>query len=152
MNVASLLKDFYLWIGLGLFVLSVVGIVWIMKSLRNQPDSDTIMGEEPQDMPKVTGADDSLNIIPIQDAHPTLESISIRLSHMEEILTKIEQKLDQGNGAEISAVTDEVKALLQALRSDPNNPAGTQLSQLSSKVDKIYQVLASLSGSSTEKG
>lgn len=152
MNVASLLKDFYLWIGLGLFVLSVVGIVWIMKSLREHSDPDTIMDAEMQGPHKVTGADDALKVIPIQDAPPTLETLSLRLSHMEEILTKIEQKLDQGNGAEISAVSNEVKALLQALRSDPNNPAGTQLSQLSSKVDKIYQVLASLSGSSTEKG
>ena len=133
--MGGLWGDMYFWIGLALFASSIWSAFWILKSLHREPDDPSL----PRDLnrEKNTGM--------ARPTAATLETLSEKLNRVEEILMTIEQKLGDPAKAQIGELTAEVHSLLQFLKSNPS-ASNNQVSQLSSKVDKIYQVISSLSG------
>lgn len=129
--------DAFFWFGIGLFCLSVMGIVLILKSLQKNSDENSTFGSPTESFKE-------------GDAVVGLETIAERLDNMEKILLKISQQLDAPSGVEKNELSAELRSLLQALKTNPiatESNQTNQINQLSSKVDKIYQVLISLSAS-----
>lgn len=156
--IEPLLSDSAFWIAAALFLLSIGGVVWILR-LMHKPETETITSFEPfpgavappappppaavlQHAPELK--------LPVPTANKaTIESLSERLDKIEDTLTILAVEIKQANLAARSAPGDELKNALDAIRaqlaSAPQGPQD-QVGQLSAKVDKIYQVLTSLSG------
>ena len=76
----------------------------------------------------------------------TLETLSEKLNHIEEMLLKLEQRIPEPSQGKAADLSLEVQGLLQFLKTNPT-ASNHQVTQLTSKVEKIYQIISSLSGS-----
>ena len=138
--------DFYFWAGLILFVSSLAGILWILKSLRKDSEPEWVGESGSGPDPNRPAQPEWMAEIYDKDPGKALQILSKQLNRIEEILANIDKKLEQPNVSGIQEVSGEMKELIQSLKSNPNAAGTAQIGQLSLKIDKIYQVLASLSG------
>lgn len=165
--------DLYFWVGLGLLAVSTVGVMWILRALKkkNDPEPETAplanfsdfftppMPNAPPPAPPVSSVQAAPPPRPapvsaaVFQAPPTpsisemyasskpeaadLETLSRQLERIDQSLRDISEKLDglRGNApASNETISQE-------------NGGAAKISDLSVKIEKIYQVLASLSGS-----
>ena len=144
----ELLNDHTLWIGIGLFAFSIGGIVLILKTLQKHSDSDSMVPPPENLSPN---PDSSSGVLPATKegvAHNhtlNLKTVTDQLDHIENILSSIAKKLDQPNSDKKNQLTEELNSIVKTLKSSTETIDQNQINQLSSKVDKIYQVLISLS-------
>ncbi len=87
----------------------------------------------------------AVNAAPAEAPRVSIEAVSEQLARIEAHLQQIATKLEQPVSAQVN-INDELKTLLQS-KSAPSKNDSAQISELSSKIEKIYQVLASISGS-----
>ena len=57
MGLSALAADLYFWVGLVLFLLSLAGIFWILKSLQKESNLEELGSEESWETPKVSGSE-----------------------------------------------------------------------------------------------
>src|SRR3989338_3279671 len=122
MELESLFSDIYFWAALVLFLLSVTGIFWILKSL--QKDSETEIAEGGSELVSPAGGPD-FNAKTVQIIAPkappaetrTLESLSRQISQIEETLSKIEKKFHEQNTDQMNEMAGQMKLVVQMLKS-----------------------------------
>ncbi len=144
-------KDAYLWSGVALLAASFGGVFWIIRSLQKKQESENALPGGYADIftppqPKQAAPPPPAATAP-ETPGITLESVGIRLERIEDDLRKIAQKLDQPS----PGLSEEIKTLLQNAKTQPaanGRSEAVQISELTAKIEKIYQVLASISGSS----
>lgn len=145
-ELIPLLKDNYFLFGIVLFFSSILGIVWILRSLQKQSadSAETEFSGQynlSQVAPDATAKD---TLIPESSKNvekATLEILVKQLNNIEKNLAEIARKLEhQDHGKKNGAVA-------QTLKSSPSPGENSQIDQLSAKVEKIYQVLVALSNS-----
>lgn len=144
-------KDSYFWIEVGLFFSSLIGAIWILKSLQkestpkplpltNKPDTK----DQKKDSQTASNLPDPLPENQMKDKKATLETLSGKMDHIEETLSKIDQKLDQLSLKQLCELSQNIQTIIQALKSKEKDDEKDLLIQLSSKVDKITQILGLL--------
>lgn len=137
-EITQIFQDPYFWTGVGLFVFSIMGIVWILKSLQKHPEENSVLTAENTVVALPTQAKETKSEkIPV-----TLELLSNRLDNIEKLLATLTPKI--GQSQDKNELSEEVRAIQQTLKKA--GPGDTKdIRDLSTKLDKIYQVLVSLS-------
>ena len=128
MNFAALLHDAYFWAALILFILSAAGIFWILKSMQGE-------GEEMEKPPGLEAEEDSLEQ---------------RIARIEDTLSKIERKMSEQNQDQMNEIAGQMKLVVQMLKTIGSAEGAGGDPALQQKVDKIYQVLSTLSRTETK--
>ena len=120
MNLQVLLYDVYFWAAVVLFLLSAAGIFWILRSM--QGESGEVIIEPDADTPEE------------------------RLARIEDSIAKIEKKIADHNPDQMNEMAGQMKLIVQMLKTigSSENPGGGDPA-LQQKVDKIYQILSTLS-------
>lgn len=166
--------DLYFWVGLGLLAVSTVGVMWILRALKKKNDPEPEASPlanfsdffTPPMPPAPTPA--QAPVSPVQAAPPPrpapasaavfqapptpslsemyasakpeaadMETLSRQLERIDQSLRDISEKLDGLRGP-AAGPSDAISQ---------ENGGSAKISDLSVKIEKIYQVLASLSGS-----
>jgi len=141
-DLAALSKDTYFWAGLILFTGSAGGIFWILNVLHQESGSQNF---EP---PRRANAPDSP---PLKDPLiAALEALSQHINQLEETIHRMDQKLAPPNPQIALDTSQELKALIQFLKSNQPGSTNPSTAQMSAKIDKIYQVLTSLSSPASD--
>lgn len=125
MNAAALLYDFYFWAALVLFLLSAAGIFWILKSIQSGEEDEAAAGA-------------------------TAESLAQQIGRIEGSISKIEKKLADQNPDQMNEMAGQMKIIIQMIKTIGGAEAGGADSALQQKVDKIYQILSTLSRTETK--
>ena len=122
MGIAALLTDLYFWAGFVLFILSVAGIFWILKSLQTEPEE---MEAEPAPM--------------------TLENLAKQITLIEESIAKIEKRFHEQNSDQMNEMAGQMKLMVQMLKVIQGGGGSESVALVNQKVDKIYSILSTLS-------
>lgn len=170
-EMTSLFKDVYLWSGLALLASSVFGMFWVLKALqKHSEENESILipvpeaapeapfarfekAKEPQapriEKPRSGDETQLLRASPTEESLP-LDRLSEQLIHLEKKLNKMSEQLEQIR-REKTPPEDGNAGAQQSLKPAPEGkPDPDQLSQLSAKMDKIYNVLVTLSRPDTK--
>ncbi len=165
-TINFIFNDIYLSAGIGLLAVSFIGIFWIVRSLRKKQEIESILPGNfndfftppqaqapmpplapmtpplPQASPQAVFAPPAPAAAPAPVIVAASASASrISLEQVASHLEKIEEQLQ--------AITQKLEApAAQGSKGAGSPQDAAQISELSSKVEKIYQVLSSLSGSS----
>ena len=153
--MTSLFADLYFWVGLVFFVLSVAGIFWILKSIHRESEMEEAVDamemenvyQAPPMEPPVflkTARTETVPEPPVRQEKPgaSIESIAQQIAQLEESLSKIEKKMNEQNHDQLNEIAGQMKMIVQMLKTVMT---GDTTAQVSGKVDKIYQILSSLS-------
>ncbi|OGR82601.1 MAG: hypothetical protein A2901_00680 [Elusimicrobia bacterium RIFCSPLOWO2_01_FULL_54_10] len=136
MNLGALLTDIYFWAALVFFALSTAGIFWIMKSLQNETREESSEMPEIPEMPP-----------PARAPAPTVEMLAQQISQIDETLSKIEKKLSEQNADQMNEMAGQMKLIVQMLKTVHSATGGDAQNSVQQRVDKIYQILSTLSQS-----
>ncbi len=143
--VSALFSDFYFWLALFLFALSVAGIFWILKSLQREShpeEREAWEAEVPQDFDKTVRM-----AAPIRPAVPaaSLESLAKQIAVIEETVSQIEKKVREQNSDQLNEMAGQMKLMVQMLKVIQGGAGSESVALVNQKVDKIYEILSSLS-------
>jgi hypothetical protein len=161
-GLINLVQDFYFWIGALFFVLSIYGAIWIIKSLHKPAGSfpknaDETTGDSGQDeplfprpaIPQNSVQTKSVPAPPSTPKEVPSEALLKQLEKMQESLNASISKIEESQTAFNEKLTEDLKAILQILRSRAFDEAIKKeqeiIEEVSSKVGQVYQVLSSLS-------
>ena len=156
MNLNALMTDVYFWVALALFIVSIAGVFWIMKSLQAEaPEHEsfdfhsipTPMHESPS--PLVRTVQMPMPGSPAPRPH-TMESLARQIILIDETLTKIEKKLNEQNTDQLNEMAGQMKLIVQMLKTIYSATGGDTGASMQQRVDKIYQILSTLSHSETK--
>lgn len=152
--LGHLLGDPFFLLGVGLFFLALFGLILILKTLQKKSLSEIIIEEEkPKEkqkpFQKIEQSKETVSYS-LNNDKVVLEVFSKRLGQIEETLQTISEQLNKLKNKESqNMVLEELKANLENLKNIPgqDNMTRGEILDISTKVDKIYQVMVSLSQS-----
>ncbi len=168
--MTELFKDYTFWIGAALFLFSVAGILFILRTLNKEEDKVSFFptpepslnlsrhaeppppslvraplpGTLPQFTPRVDSTMDIIKETAAEKHAPAPANITLQLARIENQLEKINAGLlarEKNEGA------GELRAILESLKKNGPGSNAQEIDEIKMKVDKIYQVLKSFSGS-----
>ena len=106
--------------------MSAAGIFWILKSLQ---------GEAEERPPEPETQEDTL---------------AQRIGRIEDTLSKLERKIGEQNADQMNEMAGQMKLIVQMLKTLGSAEGGGGDPVLQQKVDKIYQILSTLSRTETK--
>lgn len=139
-ELTEVFGDPFFWVGVGLFVFSMMGIIWILKIFQKQPEETSMLTTESMPASASTVKEKTK---PRPRNPATLDELSVRLEKIETILAELAPKLQQPQ--EKNELADEMRTIAQTLKLQSGTGDPKEMRDLSAKLDKIYQVLVSLS-------
>ena len=152
--LGQLLGDPFFLVGVGLFALALIALILILRTLQKKSLSEVIIEEEnPKDKQKpILKKEQTKDAVyrTLDNDKLVLEVFSKRLGQIEETLQSISDQLNKLKKQESqNTVLEELKTNLVNLKNIPaqDNMTRGEILDISTKIDKIYQVMVSLSQS-----
>ena len=142
-GLPALAADLYFWVGLVLFLLSLAGIFWILKSLQKEPEhQDPEPETESWGAPKISGS----GLAARPSAGPAnLETLAGQIALIEETLSTMEKRFSEQNIDQMNEMAGQMKLMVQMLKVIQGGGGGESVAMVNQKVDKIYKILSALS-------
>ncbi len=141
----TLFSDVYFWAALGLFILSLAGIFLILKALQKTSEEESTASDDEPDFSQ------TVRISPPAAppaAKISLESLADQIRKVESSIALLDKKLQEHNTDQMNEMAGHLKLIVQMLKSIYNNSSsGDGAGAVQEKVDKIYQILSTLSQS-----
>ena len=143
MGLSALAADLYFWVGLVLFLLSLAGIFWILKSLQKESDPQDSESEmESWKAPKMAGSEPAAR----PSAGPAnMETLAGQIALIEETLSKMEKRFSEQSTDQMNEMAGQMKLMVQMLKVIQGGGGAESVAMVNQKVDKIYKILSALS-------